>query len=102
MAYVDELAQRGRAPTREDADEAFYSRNAQHMLDDASLRAGWDAFVYGKEIVARDFLDGLVQCVRRTLSNEPGPRVLVVEGLEKAPNHFLGLNDEVCRTFAAR
>lgn len=101
--YVEDLPKRGKKPTKDDTDEAFFVAHARELREEPRLAALWERFIYGQRVDCGDLLDGLVQCLRRIYQPEAGRRrVLVVEALEASPASFVQLNDEACRFFATR
>jgi S-DNA-T family DNA segregation ATPase FtsK/SpoIIIE len=102
--YLDELAdERGRNPTKDDRDEEFYSDHITDIRQEPRLAALWDRFIFGPEVPCTDFVDGLLQCVRRLYRpGAPGRQTLVVEAVEDEKRAFLSLNEDICAMFAAR
>lgn len=102
--YLDELAdERGRNPTKDERDESFYTEHVVEIRQEPRLAALWDRFIFGPEVPCTDFVDGLLQCVRRLY--RPGAvdrQLLVVEAVEDEKRAFLGLNEDICAMFAAR
>lgn len=100
--YLDGFRQHRRL-TKGPEDDQFYLRHASEMREEPRLAALWERFVFGQRVDCRDLLEGLAQCLRRSRRTEDDVvAVLVIEGQERTPAHFLGLNDEVCRVFATR
>ncbi|TCP78875.1 S-DNA-T family DNA segregation ATPase FtsK/SpoIIIE [Rhizobium sp. PP-CC-2G-626] len=103
QVYLDTLVARGKNPGKNETDEEFYGAHAVELRENPHLSAIWDRFVFGAEIPCNDFIDGLLQCVRRLRpDNAAKKRVLVVEGVERSKEKFLGLNHEACSFFATR
>lgn len=102
--YLDELAdERGRNPTKDERDEEFYSDHIVEIRQEPRLAALWDRFIFGPEVPCTDFIDGLLQCVRRLYRPAaPGRQTLVVEAVEDEKRAFLSLNEDICAMFAAR
>jgi DNA segregation ATPase FtsK/SpoIIIE, S-DNA-T family len=102
--YLDELAdERGRSPKADERDEEFYSHHMAEIREDPRLTALWDRFIFGPEVRCTDFVDGLLQCVRRLYRpSATGRQLLIVEAVEDEKRHFLSLNEDVCTLFAAR
>lgn len=102
--YLDELAdERGRNPAKDERDEEFYSDHIVDIRQEPRLTALWDRFIFGAEVPCTDFIDGLLQCVRRLYRpGAPGRQTLVVEAVEDEKRAFLSLNEDICAMFAAR
>ncbi|WGM45840.1 hypothetical protein KOAAANKH_00704 [Brevundimonas sp. NIBR10] len=105
LDYLDEFRERRPLanPAKQIQDEEFYASHADEMREDPRLSALWERFIYGQKVECRDFLDGLVQCLRRTYQPlDAHKRVLVVRAQETGQSRFLGLNHEICTYFAGR
>jgi S-DNA-T family DNA segregation ATPase FtsK/SpoIIIE len=102
--YLDGLAdERGRNPTKDESDEEFYSDQIAEIRKEPRLAALWDRFIFGPEVPCSDFVDGLLQCVRRLYRPAAvGRQTLIVEAVEDEKRAFLSLNEDVCAMFAAR
>jgi len=102
--YIAKFAEeRRKNPTKNPEDERFYALHSHQIAEDPRLAARWERFILGQSIECVDFLDGLVQCMRRLYqAGEHDQRVLIVKGMESTPLQFLQLNDDVCRAFATR
>lgn len=102
--YLDELAdERGRSPKADERDEEFYSHHMAEIREDPRLTALWDRFIFGPEVRCTDFVEGLLQCVRRLYRpGATGRQLLIVEAVEDEKRHFLSLNEDICNLFAAR
>lgn len=102
-AYLENFASnRSIRPERGPEDESFYAAHGREMREeDPRLAALWERFVFGQKVECVDFVDGIVQCMRRLY--EPGgsaTRRLVVEGIEDRPSSFVSLNDDVGTFFS--
>lgn len=102
--YLDELAdERGRNPAKDERDEDFYNDHIVDIRQEPRLAALWDRFIFGPEVPCTDFVDGLLQCVRRLYRpGAIGRQILVVEAVEDEKRAFLSLNEDICAMFAMR
>jgi S-DNA-T family DNA segregation ATPase FtsK/SpoIIIE len=67
-----------------------------------SLILEWEDFVYGRRIVCRDILQGLLECLQRiNRITTPGKkRSIVIEGVKQSkPADFENLNPKACKYF---
>lgn len=100
--YLDAFRSNRRKAKNED-DDRFFAAHAGSLREDPRLAAQWERFIFGQKVECRDLIHGLARCLQRIRKKvDDAPAVLVVEGLERTPAHFLSLNRDVCQVFAAR
>ncbi|MBL8517289.1 MAG: DNA translocase FtsK [Betaproteobacteria bacterium] len=80
----------------------FFDRRAEALEKDKPLYVEWEDFVHGKKIECTDLLQGIFECIQRSIRalSPLDEAIIELEGRQqKTVNNFLEMNKRACEYF---
>jgi DNA segregation ATPase FtsK/SpoIIIE, S-DNA-T family len=102
--YLSVLKTRSLKETRDD-DRDFFESHREDLVQDKSLRAKWERFIFGRPIECSDFSEGLLRAIERLfgqVTTHGSARKLTIKSSRRSRAQWLDINADVGLAFGLR